>query len=98
MRETGRSLDADGKAEFAGILTKAYTALSDENVTYDDIIRECTNVAQWLDENGETQDALDEYAGGILSEMKGIPIRLPNKNAAITNRDKCLTCVPSSRQ
>ena len=90
MRETGRSLDADGKAEFAGILTKAYTALSDENVTYDDIIRECTNVAQWLDENGETQDALDEYAGGILSEMKGIPIRLPNKNAAITNRDKCL--------
>ena len=37
MRETGRSLDADGKAEFAGILTKAYTALSDENVTYDDI-------------------------------------------------------------
>lgn len=90
MRETGRSLDADGKAEFAGLLTKAYTALSDENVTYDDIIRECTNVAQWLDENGETQDALDEYAGGILSEMKGIPIRLPNKNAAITNRDKCL--------
>lgn len=90
MRETGRSLDADGKAEFAGILTKAYTALSDENVTYDDIIRECTNVAQWLDENGETQDALDEYAGGILSKMKGIPIRLPNKNAAITNRDKCL--------
>ena len=90
MRETGRSLDADGKSEFAGILTKAYTALSDENVTYDDIIRECTNVAQWLDENGETQDALDEYAGGILSEMKGIPIRLPNKNAAITNRDKCL--------
>ena len=55
-----------------------------------DIIRECTNVAQWLDENGETQDALDEYAGGILSQMKGIPIRLPNKNAAITNRDKCL--------
>ena len=90
MRETVRSLDADGKAEFAGILTKAYTALSDENVTYDDIIRECTNVAQWLDENGETQDALDEYAGGILSQMKGIPIRLPNKNAAITNRDKCL--------
>lgn len=90
MRETGRSLDADGKAEFTGLLTKAYTALSDENVTYDDIIRECTNVAQWLDENGETQDALDEYAGGILSEMKGIPIRLPNKNAAITNRDKCL--------
>ena len=90
MRETGRSLDADGKAEFAGILTNAYTALSDENVTYDDIIRECTNAAQWLDENGETQDALDEYAGGILSEMKGIPIRLPNKNAAITNRDKCL--------
>ena len=37
MRETGRSLDADRKAEFAGILTKAYTALSDENVTYDDI-------------------------------------------------------------
>ena len=90
MRETGRSLDADGKAEFADLLTKAYTALSDENVTYDDIIRECTNVAQWLDENGETKDALDEYAGGILSEMKGIPIRLPNKNAAITNRDKCL--------
>ena len=51
MRETGRSLDADGKAEFAGILTNAYTALSDENVTYDDIIiRECTNAAQWLDE------------------------------------------------
>ena len=98
MRETGRSLDTDGKAEFADLLTKAYTALSDENVTYDDIIRECTNVAQWLDENGETQDALDEYAGGILSQMKGIPIRLPNKNAAITNRDKCLTCVPSSRQ
>ena len=88
LRETGRSLDADGKAEFAGILTNAYTALSDENVTYDDI--ECTNAAQWLDENGETQDALDEYAGGILSQMKGIPIRLPNKNAAITNRDKCL--------
>ena len=90
MRETGRSLDADGKAEYTDLLTKAYTALSDENVTYDDIIRECTNAAQWLDENGETQDALDEYAGGILSEMKGIPIRLPNKNAAITNRDKCL--------
>ena len=82
MRETGRSLDADGKAEFAGILTKAYTALSDENVTYDDIIRECTNVAQWLDENGETQDALDEYAGGILSEMKGIPIRLDETQKA----------------
>lgn len=67
MRETGRSLDADGKAEFSGILTKACTALSDENVTYDDIIRECTNVAEWLDENGETQDALDEYAGGIIA-------------------------------
>ena len=82
MRETGRSLDADGKAEFAGILTKAYTALSDENVTYDDIIRECTNVAQWLDENGETKDALDEYAGGILSQMKGIPIRLDETQKA----------------
>ena len=82
MRETGRSLDAEGKAEFAGILTKAYTALSDENVTYYDIIRECTNVAQWLDENGETQDALDEYAGGILSEMKGIPIRLDETQKA----------------
>lgn len=82
MRETGRSLDADGKAEFSGILTKAYTALSDENVTYDDIIRECTNVAQWLDENGETQDALDEYAGGILSQMKGIPIRLDETQKA----------------
>ena len=82
MRETGRSLDADGKAEFAGILTKAYTALSDENVTYDDIIRECTNVAEWLDENGETQDALDEYAGGILSQMKGIPIRLDETQKA----------------
>ena len=82
MRETGRSLDADGKAEFAGILTKAYTALSDENVTYDDIIRECTNVAQWLDENGETQDALDEYAGGILSEMKGTTIRLDETQKA----------------
>ena len=82
MRETGRSLDADGKAEFAGLLTKAYTALSDENVTYDDIIRECTNVAQWLDENGETKDALDEYAGGILSEMKGTPIRLDETQKA----------------
>ena len=82
MRETGRILDADGKAEFAGILTKAYTALSDENVTYDDIIRECTNVAQWLDENGETKDALDEYAGGILSQMKGIPISLDETQKA----------------
>ena len=82
LRETGRSLDADGKAEFAGLLTKAYTALSDENVTYDDIIRECTNVAQWLDENGETKDALDEYAGGILSQMKGIPIRLDETQKA----------------
>ena len=82
LRETGRSLDADGKAEFTGILTKAYTALSDENVTYDDIIRECTNVAQWRDENGETQDALDEYAGGILSQMKGIPIRLDETQKA----------------
>ena len=82
MRETGRSLDADGKSEFTDILTKAYTALSDENVTYDEIIRECTNVAQWLDENGETQDALDEYAGGILSDMKGIPIRLDETQKA----------------
>ena len=82
MRETGRSLDADGKAEFSGILTKAYAALSDENVTYDDIIRECTNVAQWLDENGETQDGLDEYAGGILSQMKGIPISLDETQKA----------------
>ena len=86
MRETGRSLDADGKSEFTDILTKAYTALSDENVTYDDIIRECTNVAQWLDENGETQDALDEYAGGILSEMKGIPIRLDETQKAEARR------------
>ncbi len=82
MRETGRSLDADGKSEFTDILTKAYTVLSDENVTYDDIIRECTNVAQWLDENGETKDALDEYAGGILSEMKGTPIRLDETQKA----------------
>ncbi len=82
MRETGRSLDPDGKAEFAGVLTKAYTALSDVNITYDDIIRECTNAAQWLEENGETQDALDEYAGGILSETKGIPIRLDETQKA----------------
>lgn len=76
IKETGRSLEDFQKTEFEDILRKAYEALSNESVTYDDIARECTNVAQWLDENGETRDALDDYAGRILSEMRGVPIRL----------------------
>ena len=76
MRETGRSLDASQKAQLEDMLRDAYGVLTDENITYDDIVGECTKVAQWLDENGETEDALDEYASGILSEMKGIPIQL----------------------
>lgn len=76
MRETGRILDDSQKVQLEDMLRETYGVLSDENVTYDNIVEECTKVAQWLDENGKTEDALDEYASGILSEMKGTPIQL----------------------
>lgn len=76
LKESGRSMDADSRETLAGMLAEAYAVLGSQNVTYDDIVSQCSRIAQWVDENGEVKEVLDGYAESVLNEMKGIPITL----------------------
>lgn len=76
LKESGRIMDAGSRETLAGMLAEAYAVLGSQNVTYDDIVSQCSRIAQWVDENGEVKEVLDSYAESVLDEMKGIPIVL----------------------